>query len=46
VETAFPAKHLKLLRNIKRVDKRTRKNKSKKARNTYNQDVEEMAKAL
>jgi hypothetical protein len=30
IEKAFPESHIKLLRNIKRVDKRTKKNKIKK----------------
>ena len=45
VEEAFPLKHLKLIRNIKRVDKRTKKNKNK-VKHTYAEAVDDMALKL
>lgn len=39
VEEAFPIKHLKLIRNIKRVDKRTKKNKNKH-KHTYEEQID------
>lgn len=45
VEDAFPIKHLKLIRNIKRVDKRTKKNKNK-VKHTYAEELNELATKL
>lgn len=45
VEEAFPIKHLKLIRNIKRVDKRTKKNKNK-VKHTYAEELDQLAQKL
>lgn len=42
---AFPAKHIKLLRNVKRVDRRTKKNKDK-VKKTYESELDEIAKKI
>lgn len=45
VTEAFPAKHIKLLRNVKRVDRRTKKNKDK-VKKTYESELDEIAKKI